>query len=262
MKYCNDFAALLDLFVDGELDAEEMIRVQEHLDTCPGCRAYVDAAFAMRAAFPDAEDTAVPDGFTESVMTAVRRAPRKAARKTPWVKILTPLAACCAIVILLQSGVTLGRNDSAGGLFAAGKAAPESAAFDMLADTVAMEPEEAETETETAGSAVKDQSKAEAPGADGNGAFTYPVEPGAREEPTGSLPAEPNYPTVLYLPSECLDLLADVTPLREVDGAIYFELDAQACEALQTQLKDRDISYAVGCGSNPTTDAILVIVEK
>ena len=260
MKYCNDFAALLDLFVDGELDAEEMLRVQEHLDTCPGCRAYVDAAFSMRAAFPDVEDTIVPDGFTESVMAAVRLSPRKAARKTPWVKILTPLAACCAIVILLQSGVTLGRNDSAGGLFAAKEAAPESAAFDIMADTADMA--QAETEAAAEGGAVKNQSKTEAPGADENGAFTYPVEPGARDDSTDGLQAEPNYPTVLYLPSECLDLLADVTPLQEFDGEIHFELDAEACETLQAQLEDREISYAVGCGSEPTTDAILVIVEK
>jgi len=261
MKYCNDFAALLDLFVDGELDAEEMLRVQEHLDACPGCRAYVDAAFAMRAAFPDAEDTIIPDGFTESVMAAVRLAPRKAARKTPWVKILTPIAACCAIVILLQSGSMMGRSDSAGGLFAAGKAAPESAAFDMFADTADMAQEEAETEPAAEGDAIQNQSKTEAPGVDGNGAFTYPVEPGAQADSAGPR-AEPNYATILYLPSECIDLLADVKPLQELDDAIHFELDAEACEALQAQLKDRDIFYAVGCGSDPTTDAILVVVAK
>ena len=47
MKYCEEYAALLDLFVDGELSLEEMLRVQEHLDTCPACRAYVDDALAM-----------------------------------------------------------------------------------------------------------------------------------------------------------------------------------------------------------------------
>ena len=52
MKYCTDYAALLDLFVDGELTPAEMVDVQTHLDTCPGCRAYVDDALAMRAAFP------------------------------------------------------------------------------------------------------------------------------------------------------------------------------------------------------------------
>ena len=52
MKYCDDYAALLDLYVDGELSPEEMSRIQEHLDRCPGCQAYVDDALAIRAAFP------------------------------------------------------------------------------------------------------------------------------------------------------------------------------------------------------------------
>ena len=44
MKYCEEYAALLDLFVDGELSLEEMLEVQAHLDECPACRAYVDDA--------------------------------------------------------------------------------------------------------------------------------------------------------------------------------------------------------------------------
>ena len=71
MKYCNDYAALLDLFVDGELTPAEMADVQAHLDGCPGCRAYVDDALAMRAAFPEVEDTVIPEGFADSVMAAV-----------------------------------------------------------------------------------------------------------------------------------------------------------------------------------------------
>ena len=72
MKYCDDYAALLDLYVDGELSSDELSDVQAHLDTCPGCRAYVDDALSLRAAFPDVEDTEVPDGFAEGVMAAIR----------------------------------------------------------------------------------------------------------------------------------------------------------------------------------------------
>ena len=39
MKYCENFAALLDPFVDGERSPGEMARVQAHLDECPACRA-------------------------------------------------------------------------------------------------------------------------------------------------------------------------------------------------------------------------------
>lgn len=102
MNICEEYAALLDPFADGELTAEEMVRVQEHLDLCPVCRAYVDDVLAIRAAFPDAEDTAVPEGFAEAVSAAIRAgaAPQKK-RAAPWVGRLLPLAACCAVVILL-----------------------------------------------------------------------------------------------------------------------------------------------------------------
>ena len=65
MKYCETYAALLDLFVDGELSFEEMLEVQAHLDECPACRSYVDDAMAIRAAFPDVEDTEVPFYLSE-----------------------------------------------------------------------------------------------------------------------------------------------------------------------------------------------------
>ena len=38
MNTCETYAALLDLFVDGELSLEEMLEVQTHLDECPACR--------------------------------------------------------------------------------------------------------------------------------------------------------------------------------------------------------------------------------
>lgn len=114
MKICLEYAALLDPFADGELTAEELLRVQNHLENCPACRAYVDDALAIRAAFPDAEDTPVPEGFAESVSAAIRAgaAPQRRTA-SPWAKTVLPLAACCAIVILLAGSPTLSR--SAGG---------------------------------------------------------------------------------------------------------------------------------------------------
>lgn len=112
MKYCEEYAALLDLFVDGELPAEEMKRVEDHLTECPGCRAYVDDALALRAAFPDAEDTVVPEGFAQGVMERVRAAAareresaeRKRRSFRRWMGTAAALAACCALVILVRTG--------------------------------------------------------------------------------------------------------------------------------------------------------------
>ena len=79
MDTCQEFAALLDLYVDGELPPAEAERVQAHLETCGVCRSYVDDIQAIRAAFPTIEDTPVPEGFADGVMAAIRagKAPRK-----------------------------------------------------------------------------------------------------------------------------------------------------------------------------------------
>ena len=113
MRPCDEYAALLDAYVDGELPLEEMMRVQAHLDSCPGCQAYVDDALAIRAAFPDVEETEVPEGFAESVSAAIRAgaAPQRK-KRTPWTKVLAPLAACCAVVVLL-AGLPAFGGDSA-----------------------------------------------------------------------------------------------------------------------------------------------------
>lgn len=112
MKYCEEYAALLDLFVDGELSPEDMTRVRNHLAECPGCRAYVDDALAIRAGFPDAEETVVPEGFAEGVMARVREDAAKERKIVElkrrgvrhWIGTAAALAACCALVILVRTG--------------------------------------------------------------------------------------------------------------------------------------------------------------
>lgn len=115
---CKEYEALLDLFVDGELGAEELLRVQKHLEECPHCRAYVDDAFAMSLAFPDAEETALPEGFHESVMAriAAESAPVvKKSNQRRWWKTLAPMAAACFAVMLLanRSGVLHSEKEAA-----------------------------------------------------------------------------------------------------------------------------------------------------
>jgi|GEM_PF-936658 len=103
MKYCEEYAALLDAFADGECTPEEAARVREHLAGCAGCRAYLNEILKMKAAFPDPEDTEVPAGFADGVMAAVRAdaAPRKG-RTRRWMKVLLPLAACLAVAVAVR----------------------------------------------------------------------------------------------------------------------------------------------------------------
>lgn len=124
MNTCESYAALLDAFAEGDLFTEDMVRVQQHLLNCPDCQSYLDDLLAMQAAFPKVEDTVVPPDFSAKVMAAVAVTPQEqpvavpqekatakpvsAKRKTPWSRVLVPLAACCAIVILLQGRLSFG----------------------------------------------------------------------------------------------------------------------------------------------------------
>lgn len=98
MKYCEEYAALLDAFVDGELSSEEAEHVREHLLDCDACAAYVENALAVRAAFPDVDSIEVPPGFADGVCAAIRAnaAPRKRSRR--WLKASASAIACAAIV--------------------------------------------------------------------------------------------------------------------------------------------------------------------
>ena len=102
MKLCEEYAALLDMYVDGFCTAEEAVRVRAHLAECEACRMYVEQILQMKEAFPDAESEEVPNGFAESVMAVIRAdaAPRKK-RMKPWQKTLLQMAACMAVVIAL-----------------------------------------------------------------------------------------------------------------------------------------------------------------
>lgn len=113
MDTCQEFAALLDLYVDGELPPAEAERVQAHLETCGVCRSYVDDIQAIRAAFPTIEDTPVPEGFADGVMAAIRagKASRKRQSAPRWARVALPLAACLAIFAVVQ--VPLLQRDTA-----------------------------------------------------------------------------------------------------------------------------------------------------
>ena len=199
MTNCKAFAALLDLYVDGELSPEEMLRVRDHLDECPACRAYVDGALAIRASFPDVEDTEVPDGFTEAVMTAVRQSgtPAKASRLTPWKKMLLPLAACFAVAVLvlplrdLFSGGT--KTESAASLAAMDTAVAESAAVEEPAE--APEAEEAPAALEqgalkVAGTTAEDASPQEKKATDLYETASTEAQDGGSAEPAAGQTAE------------------------------------------------------------------------
>lgn len=165
MKYCEEYGPLLDAYVDGELSPADTLRAAEHLKTCGGCRAYVDAALSIRAAFPgEAEEAEVPAEFAAGVLSAIRagaapqtRTPPAKRREFPWKRLALPLAACLALAVFAgQAGWDSVRNSfRADAAVVRDSGSPESAG---QADGAAAQnaPAEAKAAARIAGSADTD----------------------------------------------------------------------------------------------------------
>lgn len=266
MRYCEEFAALLDPYIDNELSPEETARVREHLRTCDGCRAYVQAALLMRDAFPEAEDAVVPEGFAEGVMAAIRAdaAPRKRPRSR-WQRTLLPLAACFAVVVLAvstlpRSGDTAVRDDRTTQTESqlpesASVSAADSGAEDSAADAAQAEEDTAATnapatddasasETQPASSGV--QEGAEAPSAD---ARTTSLPETSSSEAAESAAAPAPYavqalPCLTLTEQEAGTLLERFTPVSDEDGTLIYELTAAEYADLLEQLEQQGMTVA------------------
>lgn len=266
MKYCEEFAALLDPYIDGELSPEETARVREHLRACDGCRAYVQAALTMRDAFPEAEDTEVPEGFAEGVMAAIRAdaAPRKR-RQPRWQKTLLPLAACCAVVILAVSGLPRSGDNAidtadsprqAERQMACGTedassdtAAPNSLTELPETNSDAVNPSTAEGAAESA-----PETESAAPAAQ-NPDLSVAAAGGTQEQDTAAAEASDpaagltpyavrSAPGLTLTAEEAGQLLDGYTPAAQEDGTLLYELTASEYTALLEQLEQIGLTVA------------------
>lgn len=284
MTYCEEFAALLDPYIDGELSPAETARVREHLRTCDGCRAYVQAALAMRDAFPEEEDTPVPDGFAAGVMAAIRAdaAPRKR-RRPRWAKTLLPLAACCAIVVLAVSGLPRPSDTAVADH-------PESQA-EIAAPAEAAAPDADSSEEDTAATAYAAQSgedTADVPDSTVTATDlpkTDAAAPHAQEQP--SLATDPKIsivpregtsaeeavpetapatfavqsPSLTLTAEEAGNLLDSYTPASESDGALVYELTAAEYTTLLQQLEQQGLVVAGAATAEEAEAAGTVLVH-
>lgn len=270
MKYCEDFAALLDLYVDGELSPEEMALVQAHLDTCPGCRAYVDDALAIRAAFPDAEETEVPDGFCDGVMAVIRAeaAPQRK-RKAPWLKAVLPLAACLAIVVLVQLDrptETLRTAASTSSMeIAETEAAMEEAADAADAAGGAVEPRDSAPQEMSDASSVETKTSVTASKAQD----ASPAYAAAQEPDTASFAAETpaaesaSYLAVLTVAEDDAGSLLDrFTPVRTEAETVRYELSAADYEALLAALAEAGASWEETAGTEDGETALVIVTRS
>ena len=288
MKYCEEYAALLDLYVDAELTYEALQRVEAHLAECPACRAYVDDALAIRAAFADLEEVEVPEGFADSVCAAIRAqaAPRKAKKTVHWGRTLASLAACCAVVILLRFGPASNKDTAAPRMKSMNASAAESATADMAMPAEEAKLEVAETESYSmqaadggAGEKMTAVVSGSAPAETEEAVAEEAAEPAdsknkttaeAQDETAAETePASPENGAMgdtalseLILPAEAAEFLAAFTPAEETETRIEYRLTPSECEWLEQQLAEAGIDYLVGVSINTDDDTVLVILSK
>ena len=257
MNICTNYAALLDAYVDGELAAGEAERVRTHLETCPDCRAYVDDALAIRAAFPTVEETPVPEGFAESILARLgdAPAPQKKPRRQYW-SALAPLAACFAVVLIAGSLV---RNRGASGGSSSSSAAPAAASAETYSMDATQE-SEASAEVSAAGAAQEPATPAEeAEDLSGGSQLmaiastpesaaldlsgTSEAEEGRdNSSPSQNRAASAETPSdgALLLPQAAEPFLSDYEPTVTEDGRLY-TLTAEEYDRLLSALADAGI---------------------
>lgn len=274
MNHCESYEPLLDAFTEGDLFMEDMVWVQQHLNNCPDCQAYVDDLLAIRAAFPTVEETEVPAGFTANVMAAVAATPQatapqaakpaaKATKKNaPWGKVLSGLAACCAIVLLAQGGLKMasGGGDSM---------APTAESAPAETPEIAFYTSDAVTEE----SAIEEEAPApEAKAAKPEAETVGDISMNHTTETQGAPPAEESlYRIVINVDAAYIGTLLDgYTPAAEFDEAdgsgasvhtLEYELSMAEYETLLAQLADREEMPAEEVFETES-ETVLVIVRQ
>jgi hypothetical protein len=254
MKECTEYAALLDLYVDGELSPEDMARVRDHLAGCPACQRYVDDVLAIRAAFPAVEDTDVPEGFAAGVLEAVSAAPQNPApakkhQSAVWARVLLPLAACCAIAVLLW-------GPAFSGGFASSENTTSSAAYDTAAQT---ESTEVTSEEDVAYSTTAQEPRDSVPETSRTVSTSRSdVESEEAAKDTADFAAAP----ILTLTAEQAgDLLAACDPVLETETQLQYQLTADQMSSLRAALGITDIGGGTDLEASKD-EVFLVVVLK
>jgi anti-sigma factor RsiW len=103
---CANARPLLDIYLDGELDAVHNVEIEDHLRDCARCSQSVDERRLIRRGL---KTEAFYFKTPANLQTRIQRSVRQAAKaETPfswfslsWIKIATPVAAAALVVLLL-----------------------------------------------------------------------------------------------------------------------------------------------------------------
>ena len=102
MKCCEQYAAALSAFVDGELSENEKEEVLSHVEHCQNCREYLSELMIVHTMFEETPELDAPEGFSERVLERVHEEKRARSRhRRAWPRVL---AACFALLVVTAAG--------------------------------------------------------------------------------------------------------------------------------------------------------------
>ena len=116
MKCCEQYAAALSAFMDGELSENEKEEVLSHVEHCQNCREYLSELMIVHTMFEEMPELDAPEGFSERVLERVHEEKRARSRhRRAWPRVL---AACFALLVVTAAAWKLApamvsSNDSA-----------------------------------------------------------------------------------------------------------------------------------------------------
>ena len=115
MLTCEEALERMSQALDGPLPLEARQALEEHLESCPECRAAYEALFQMEDALREIGETPAPAELSARVMEQIHAAParRSAPRwnRAGW-RNLAGLAACAVLCLGLWHGTGLGSREN------------------------------------------------------------------------------------------------------------------------------------------------------
>jgi anti-sigma factor RsiW len=74
---CVDVVEIATDYLEGALPPEQALRLERHLETCPGCTDYLEQMRMLAGSLGGLTDDSMPPGLRERLIAAIREESRR-----------------------------------------------------------------------------------------------------------------------------------------------------------------------------------------
>ena len=198
MQDCSKIEQLLAAYADGELSEEQKALVEQHVATCPHCKALLGEYLALNQAI-EACAVQAPEGFADRVMDAVEKqktaAPKSVGRGVRLGRIAPFMGVAAAAVICISVAGTALVKYVIENLDGSDLVQTPNAPMEEVATELATE--EVKTEAETVGEPETEYEQLESAAPEDTAEETVGDTDWENAEPEGTQP-ESSYPEGIY----------------------------------------------------------------